>query len=237
MKILVIIPAYNEEGSILSVVDELKCAYSDADFIVVNDCSVDNTKSILEENSINRINLPCNLGVGGAVQTGYRYALANNYDVAVQLDGDGQHNPKYLSSIIDPVINGEADVCIGSRFIDKQGFQTSFMRRVGIKFLSFIIKMCTKVTITDATSGFRACNRKMINHYTTHYAQDYPEPEAIVSACLYGYRVMEQPVVMRERTSGVSSISALKSVYYMTKVSLAILIYRLMVSAKHRKEQ
>lgn len=235
MKILIIIPAYNEEGAILNVVNELLATYDELDYIIINDCSTDRTTKIIEENSLNRINLVCNLGVGGAVQTGYQYALANNYDIAVQFDGDGQHDPKYLSSIIDPIVKGDADVCIGSRFIEKEGFQTSFMRRVGIRFLSRIIKWVTKVNVTDVTSGFRACNKQMIEHYSKHYAQDYPEPEAIVSTSIYGFSVMEVPVVMRERLAGVSSISSFKSIYFMIKVSLAIIIYRMMVNSKHRK--
>ncbi|MCL1831168.1 MAG: glycosyltransferase family 2 protein [Oscillospiraceae bacterium] len=231
MRILVIIPAYNEEGSILSVIEELSNADVEVDYVVINDCSTDTTLEILEANSINRINLPCNLGIGGAIQTGYLYALNYDYDIAVQLDGDGQHDPKYLHSIIDPVAIGEADICIGSRFIQKDGFQTSFMRRLGIRLLSFIIKLCAGVKVTDATSGFRACNKAMIAHYAKHYAQDYPEPEAIVSAALYGYKYKEIPVVMRERTTGTSSISAFKSIYFMSKVSLAILIYRLMITS------
>jgi len=235
MRVLVIIPAYNEEGSILGVIEELKALYSDFDYIVINDCSTDSTANILEENNLNRIHLPNNLGIGGAVQTGYRYALENDYDIAVQLDGDGQHDPVYLAGIIEPIINDEADVCIGSRFIEREGFQTSFMRRLGIKVLSFIIKICTGVTVTDVTSGFRACNRNLIKHYTNHYAQDYPEPEAIVSASVYGYRVKEVAVLMRERVTGTSSIGAFKSIYFMIKVSLAIIIYRLMVVGKREK--
>lgn len=236
MRVVIIIPAYNEEDSILKVIEELQRNYPDYSYVVINDCSTDSTLDLLEANNINRISLPCNLGIGGAVQTGYRYALANDFDIAVQLDGDGQHDPKYLSSIIDPIASGEADVCIGSRFIEKEGFQTSFMRRIGIKFLSFIIRLVGKVKVTDATSGFRACNKDMILHYTKHYAQDYPEPEAIVSAALYGFRVKEVPVVMRERLAGVSSIGSLKSIYFMTKVSLAILIYRFMSGEKEKKE-
>ena len=229
MKVLVIIPAYNEEGSIASVVEELKDAEPGFDYVIVNDCSTDATLEVIERHGFNRLDLACNLGIGGGVQTGYRYALDMGYDIAVQLDGDGQHDPNCLRAVIEPVLSGEADVCIGSRFIEKAGFQTSFMRRVGIRFLSAVIRLSCGVKVTDATSGFRACNNAMIRHYAEHYAQDYPEPEAVVSAALYGFRVKDVPVVMRERTAGSSSISPLKSVYFMLKVSVAILLCRFLM--------
>jgi len=237
MKVLVIIPAYNEESSIAAVVAELAAAHPEFDYIVVNDCSTDATLQVLESGSMNRLNLVCNLGIGGGVQTGYRYALERGYDVAVQMDGDGQHDPAYLEAIVSPVVGGEADVCIGSRFIDKTGFQTSFMRRLGIRFLSLIIRLSCGVAVTDVTSGFRACNRRMILHYAQHYAQDYPEPEAIVSAALYGFKVADVPVAMRERTAGISSISPMKSVYFMLKVSVAILLYRFLMRKPKKEEQ
>ena len=236
MKTLVIIPAYNEERSIAAVVAELAEVRPDCDYVVVNDCSTDSTLNVLEENGLNRLNLVCNLGIGGGVQTGYRYALQRGYDIAVQLDGDGQHDPRYLDAVIGPVERGEADVCIGSRFIDKTGFQTSFMRRVGIRFLSLIIRLSCGVRVTDATSGFRACNRALIAHYADHYAQDYPEPEAIVSAALYGFTVADVPVAMRQRSAGVSSISPMKSVYFMLKVSVAILLYRFLMGDPKKEE-
>ena len=149
------------------------------------------------------------------------------YDIAVQMDGDGQHDPKYLRSLVEAVEKGEADMCIGSRFIENEGFQTSAMRRFGIRFLKNLIKLCCGVTVNDNTSGFRATNKELTRYYSSNYAQDYPEPEAIIAAVNRGYRVKEVPVVMRERTGGVSSINPLKSVYYMIKVSLAILLHGL----------
>lgn len=232
MKVLVIIPAFNEEESIESTVKELRETAPDFDYIVVNDCSDDETRNILKDKGINHLDLAVNLGIGGGVQTGYKYALRNGYDIAVQMDGDGQHDPAYLMEIVEPVISGEADLCIGSRFVDRKGFQSSFLRRFGIKFLSFIIRLVSGVKITDATSGFRACNKQLIEHYTKHYAQDYPEPEAIVSAALRGFKVKDKAVEMRDRQGGRSSINALKSVYYMLKVSIAILMYRFMIREK-----
>ena len=232
MKVLVIIPAFNEEESIENTVNELRETAPGYDYIVVNDCSDDETKNILRDKGINHLDLAVNLGIGGGVQTGYKYAFENGYDIAVQMDGDGQHAPAYLSEIIEPVISGEADLCIGSRFVEKKGYQSSFLRRFGIRFLSFIIRLVSGVRVTDATSGFRACNKELIRHYTKHYAQDYPEPEAIVSAALHGYKVKDKAVEMRDRQGGRSSISAFKSVYYMLKVSVAILLYRFMIREK-----
>ena len=225
---LVIIPAYNEENNILEVVNEVM-ANSDkgTDLLVVNDCSNDNTRVLLEENHVPHINLSVNLGIGGAVQAGYRYALANNYDIAIQIDGDGQHDSSFLSSIIGPIENNTAEICIGSRFIDKNGFQSSRARRTGIKVLSLIIYLCTRTKIYDVTSGFRAAGKRAIGLYANNYPQDYPEPEAIVMAVNRGYSIQEVPVLMRERKSGNSSITTFKSLYYMIKVSLAILIERM----------
>ncbi len=229
-----IIPAYNEQDSIERVVAELNSTVPEYDYIVINDCSTDNTAKILKQKNLNHISLPVNLGIGGAVQTGYNYAVQNGYDIAVQFDGDGQHDPKYLNSIVSVVQNNDADMCIGSRFIDKKGFQTSFMRRFGINFLKNLIFICSGTKVTDVTSGFRATNVKLSEFFCRHYAQDYPEPEAIISAAVNGFVVKDVPVQMRERTSGVSSISPIKSVYFMLKVSVAVVMYRFS-SAKKKK--
>lgn len=226
MRVLVIIPAYNEEKNIEKVVKNLESKYPEYDYIVINDCSVDSTKKILNDSNVNFLDLPVNLGIGGAVQTGYLYALKYNYDIAVQMDGDGQHNAEYISSIIAPIAEGEADSVIGSRFINNEGFQSSFLRRLGINFLSGLIKITSGVKVLDVTSGFRAVNKKCIEMFAHEYAQDYPEPEAIVSSAVKGIRIKEVPVVMNERLGGTSSISGFKSLYYMVKVSLAIIITR-----------
>lgn len=227
-KILIIIPAYNEEYSICGVIKRLKdseiFSLHEVDYIIVNDCSTDKTEEICRDNGYNHISLPLNLGIGGGVQTGYIYACENGYDIAVQMDGDGQHDPMSLSSLIYPIINGEADMVVGSRFLDEGGFKSTGLRRVGISWLSAVIRVCCGKRIKDVTSGYRATGKELTEYYSKNYARDYPEPEAIVSAVKNGYRVTEVPVVMHERVGGVSSIRSLKSVYYMIKVTLAILL-------------
>jgi Glycosyltransferases involved in cell wall biogenesis len=235
MRVLVIIPAYNETESIKGVVAELKAAQPDYDYVVVNDCSTDDTEAVLKENGFNYINLPVNLGIGGGVQTGYKYAVEHGYDIAIQMDGDGQHDPAYLGTLVEPVAAGELDMSVGSRFVDKKGFQTSFMRRVGINFLCGLIRLLCGVKMSDATSGFRACGRDVIQLFSENYAQDYPEPEAIIAAVTAGYRVGEVAVEMRERQGGTSSISPFKSVYYMIKVSISIVLNRFMTKKRKTK--
>ncbi|MDO4607951.1 MAG: glycosyltransferase family 2 protein [Clostridia bacterium] len=233
MKTLIIIPAFNEQDNIDKLLDELTQDYPQYDYVVINDCSTDNTANILKNRKANYINLPTNLGIGGGVQTGYLYAYQNGYDIAVQMDGDGQHLPEYLANIIEPIEKGQADAVVGSRFINNEGFQSSFMRRLGIVILSTIIKMLTGMKITDVTSGFRAVNRKGIELFASNYAQDYPEPEALVVSALHGIKTIEVPVVMQERLGGKSSINGFKSAYYMIKVSLALIFAR--ITTKRRK--
>ncbi|WZL73647.1 glycosyltransferase family 2 protein [Clostridiaceae bacterium 35-E11] len=227
MKKLVIIPAYNEEKSIVKVVNNIKKYAPDFDYVVINDGSLDSTLDVCYKNKINVVNLPVNLGIGGAMQTGYKYAYNYDYDIAVQIDGDGQHDPQYLNYIASFIESGQVDMVIGSRFIDKQGFQSSFMRRIGIRYFQMLLKFCTGFNITDATSGFRACNRDIIKYFSQNYPKDYPEPESIVMISRERLRIKEIPVVMKERATGVSSINAIKSIYYMIKVTLSILISRI----------
>ncbi len=230
MRCLIIIPAYNESRSIEKVINDIatKCPF--ADYIVVNDCSTDNTREILDGIDARYISAPVNLGIGGAVQAGYKYAQANGYDMAVQVDGDGQHDVAYVRQMMDILESGSADIVIGSRFIEGEGFRSSGLRRTGIRFLDGLIHMVSGAVITDATSGFRAVNRRFIELYAEDYPDDYPEPEAIVMAALTGGRVQEIPVVMREREFGISSINLRRSVYYMIKVTIAILVRRLSYS-------
>ena len=224
---LVIIPAYNEAASILGTVEDVRKEAPDFDIIVVNDCSVDNTCELCTENGIRVIDLPINLGIGGAVQTGYKYAYANHYDYAVQLDGDGQHDPVYLKRLFDEAVSQDADMVIGSRFIEKEGFQSTTARRFGIRFFTGLIRILTGTVITDPTSGFRMVNREVMGKFAADYPRDYPEPESVVSVLKENRKVIEVPVIMRERTGGVSSINIKRSVYYMVKVSLAIIMEKI----------
>ena len=227
MKKLIIIPAYNEEANIVKTVESIERDAVGFDYIVINVCSTDRTKEICEEHGFHYVDLPINLGIGGAVQTGYKYAWENGYDMAVQVDGDGQHDPEFLELMAEYLETHQVDMVIGSRFIEKQGFQSSGMRRVGIRFFSGLIRLMTGKTITDPTSGLRMAGRNVIELFSKDYPRDYPEPESVVAILRKGLKVAEVPVIMREREGGVSSISMKKSVYYMVKVTLAILIERI----------
>ena len=226
MKILIIIPAYNEYESIMGVIQDIEQHYPSADKLVINDSSTDKTKDILLQNNISFLDLPLNLGIGGGVQAGYLYAYEKDYDIAIQMDGDGQHCAQELEKIIEPIKGGDANVVIGSRFINSEGFQSSYMRRIGINFLSKLINLCTGITVKDVTSGFRAVDKKFIEILSREYAQDYPEPEAISVVSKHKGKLLEGPVIMRKRMTGKSSISFKNSIYYMVKVTLAILIQK-----------
>ena len=224
MKRLIIIPAFNEAENLPKVISSIEGLQQDFDYVVINDGSTDNTRDLCEKDNLTVVNLPINSGIGVAVQTGYKYALYNDYDIAIQIDGDGQHDVSYLKEIIEPLEKDEADVVIGSRFIERQGFQSSGTRRMGIKLLSFFICICTGVRVKDVTSGFRAVNKRFIQVFAEDYSKDYPEPEAIVTAKMYGGRIIDMPVVMKEREAGRSSITLWKSVYYMLRVTASIFI-------------
>ena len=223
MKRLIIVPAYNEEANIERTVEDILEKSKHFDYVVINDCSTDHTKKICEENHYNIINLPINLGIGGAVQTGYQYAVAHGYDMAVQVDGDGQHDPEFLERMADYLEKNQLDMVIGSRFIEKEGFQSSGLRRVGIRFFTRLIRILTGKTITDPTSGLRMIGKNVLEMFAKDYPKDYPEPESVVAVLMRGLKVEEIPVIMREREGGVSSISLKNSVYYMIKVPLAII--------------
>ncbi len=224
---LVMIAAFNESENIEKVVDELIEKYPEFDYVIINDGSRDNTVDIIRERKYNYIDLSQNLGIGGAIQTGYRYAKENGYDVAIQLDGDGQHDPEYLKELVAPILSGEADYVIGSRYIKKEGFQSSAIRRLGISFLSILIHILCFRKVYDVTSGFRAVNRFFIERFARFYPADYPEPEAIVDAVMCRGRIKEIPVIMHERNGGKSSINFRRSIYYMIKVSLDIIVCRI----------
>lgn len=223
-KALIIIPAFNESESIQKTIEDIESKDTGFDYVVINDCSTDNTLDILQSNGFNYVSLPVNLGIGGAVQTGYLYAYENGYDYAVQVDGDGQHDVAYLKGMLEALQKNDANMVIGSRFITNEGFQSTFMRRVGIVYFTWLIKLLTGATVTDPTSGFRLVNRDVIELFAKDYPKDYPEPESVVAILKKNMKVIEEPVIMKERQGGVSSIRLWKSAYYMIKVTLAILI-------------
>ena len=227
LKKLIIIPAYNESECIEKTIENIQKNAKDVDYIIINDCSTDNTREICERNGFHIINLPVNLGIGGAVQTGYIYGIRYGYDMAVQVDGDGQHDAAFLQKMADCLEETGADMVIGSRFIEKQGFQSTGARRIGIRFFTWLIRLMTGKTVTDPTSGLRMVNRKIMAEFAKDYPKDYPEPETAVTVLHCGMKIEEIPVVMKERAGGVSSISMKKSVYYMVKVSMAIIIERM----------
>lgn len=222
-KVLIIIPAYNEGENILKTVNDLVAVNKEVDYVVINDGSIDNTRDVCINNKINFIDLPANLGIGGAVQTGYLYAYRNNYDIAIQYDGDGQHDPGYIKDLVEDINKGN-DLSIGSRYISTLSeFRSTKMRQFGIKILSWLIKVVTGKKIYDPTSGYRACNRKIIKLFAYNYPIDYPEPDSVTKIIKMGYKVGEIPVKMNAREKGKSSIRLFDSIYYMIKVSICII--------------
>ncbi len=224
-KIIAIVPAYNEASSIQNVISQLVDCTIDMTILVINDGSKDNT-SVLARQSANAIviDLPTNGGIGTAVQTGFKYAFRNGYDIALQFDGDGQHNAYEIPRIIAPIINKEANVVIGSRFVNKSGFQSTFLRRIGIRIFQYTNSFIIGQKITDNTSGFRAYDKKSIALLANDYPSDYPEPESVILLGKNGYKIIEVPVIMNDRQGGISSIRGLRSAYYMFKVLLAIIM-------------
>ena len=224
LKKLIIIPAYNERHNLASVILDIQRYAPTFDYIVINDCSTDDTRSLCETEGYRTVHLVQNLGIGGAVQTGYFFAKKYNYDIAVQFDGDGQHDARYLTKMAEKMIEEQADVVIGSRFIEKEGFQSTRLRQAGIHFLSGLIACIHKRKIFEVTSGLRMVNRRVIDDCCVYYPSDYPEPETLASLIRHHYRIIEVPVTMRTRQEGRSSITPVRSLYYMLKVSLAILV-------------
>ena len=225
-KILIITPAFNETGSIQKLIKEIRSSIPQADLVIINDGSGDDTEEKALKAGAVVASLPFNLGIGGAVQTGYQIAAEEDYDVAVQIDGDGQHDPVYTKQLIQPILEGTLDLCIGSRFLDEtsEAYRSTWARRFGIRFFCRLLGLLTGLQLTDPTSGFRAAGRKLIRAFAAYYPVDFPEPEAVKIAKRQGARIGEIPVRMRERQGGQSSIRYLATLYYMAKVTLAILI-------------
>lgn len=222
-KILIVIPAFNEQNNILKVIRDVREHVRDCDIIVINDCSLDGTSSVAKKaEGVKVVDLPYNLGIGGAVQTGFKYAAAHGYEYAVQIDGDGQHMSKEVDTLYNTMIRTGSDVVIGSRFLDVQSFRTSWSRRLGIKVFYYLFRMLIRTKVTDGTSGFRMYNRKSIQLLSKHYSDDYPEPDAIIMLKKHGLRISEVGVEMKQREHGSSSITMIKSPYYMAKVIVSI---------------
>jgi len=224
MKKVAIVPAYNEQEAIGGVVDELKAFAPELDVLVVDDASHDLTAQTARRHGARVVTLPFNLGIGGAVQTGFRYAFENGFALAVRVDGDGQHDPGQLGALLAPVIADEADIVVGSRFVTDGGYRSSRSRRIGISILAMTLSAIVRRRVTDPTSGFQALNRRAIALFAADYPHDYPEVEAALMVHKHQLRMAEVPVQMRERAAGRSSIGALSSVYYMVKVLLALFV-------------
>lgn len=223
IKSLIVIPAYNEQNNILKVIRDVREHLPEFDILVINDCSRDGTSTTAKKaEGVKVVDLPVNLGIGGAVQTGFKYAYNEGYDFMVQIDGDGQHMAKEVDKLYSTMIQSGSDMVIGSRFLDVRSFQTSWSRRMGIKVFYYLFKMLIQTKVTDSTSGFRMYNRKSIALLSKYYPDDYPEPDAIILLKKNGLRIGEVGVEMREREHGESSITPLKSGYYMAKVILSI---------------
>jgi hypothetical protein len=226
LRVLAIIPAFNEERSLPAVVEGLRRAAPGVDVCVVDDGSTDATAEVARSQGVTLLRLPLNLGIGGAVQAGYRWARDHGYDVAVQVDGDGQHDTRFLPALVEAVANG-AGVAVGSRFSGPRvagAFRSTWSRRIGIRYLAFALRLRCGARVTDPTSGFRAAGRAAIELFARSYPSDYPEPESIAVAARAGIPVVEIPVRMEERRHGASSIGVGRSLYYLVKVSLALVL-------------
>ncbi len=224
MAILIIIPAYNEELSLPGVIRDIKSHAAYAEVLVVNDGSRDGTERVASSFGVKVVNLPFNLGIGGAMQAGYLYAAKHGYDIAVQFDGDGQHQAGEIEKLLRPLASDGCDIVVGSRFLIPGGYRAPLTRKAGMWIFSLLVSRILGMSITDTTSGFRAVNRRVIEYFARQYPEDYPEVEALVLVHRKGFRIHEIPVMMRERTGGRSSITPLRSVYYMVKVILAVLV-------------
>lgn len=235
--ILLIFPCYNEEENIAALLSSAQKLKIDGYRIVclpVNDSSKDNTITEIRQSAPLYLNLRNNLGIGGAVQAGLKYAKRHHFDYAIQVDGDGQHPVDQIGKLVAEVERSFSDICIGSRYIEQKGFQSTLSRRMGISIINVMIKLVTGKTIHDSTSGFRMFNKKAIDLFSEYYPDKYPEPESIVYGLMHGLKICETPVVMKERQGGRSSIGGLGSLYYMVKVGLALLFLKLNTIFKNK---
>ncbi len=223
-RILIIIPAYNEQENIAGVIEDIRTHFPAGDILVVDDGSSDRTASIARGCGANVASLPFNLGIGGAMQTGFQYAERMGYDMALQFDGDGQHLAEEIGSLLEPVAEGRVDIVVGSRFLEANSYRAPFFRRLGILIFSRVLSRILGMRVTDTTSGFRAANDKVIRFFSRSYPEDYPEVESLVLLHRGGLRIAEAPIRMRERRGGRSSITPVRSAYYMVKVLLAVFI-------------
>lgn len=224
LRTLAIVPAYNEQDSIATVLEEIRAAEPDLHVVVVNDASRDRTAAIAARSGATVLNLPFNVGIGGAMQTGYQYALEHGFELAIQVDGDGQHDPREIRRVLEPILEGRADLVVGTRFVEGGGYRGTRVRRVGIRIFAAVVSLLVGQRVSDTTSGFRAVNRKALRLFAAQYPHDYPEVESIVLLSRHGLRMLEVPVQMRVRETGDSSITAVRAAYYMIKVLLALFI-------------
>jgi glycosyltransferase involved in cell wall biosynthesis len=224
LRSLAIVPAHNEEASLGALLAEIRAAEPELEIVVINDASTDSTAQIAAAAGVAVVNLPFNVGIGGTVQTGYQYALERGFELAIQVDGDGQHDPREIGQVLEPILDGRADLAVGTRFVKGGGYRGTRLRRVGIRIFATIVSLMVRQRISDTTSGFRAVNRKALRLFAAEYPHDYPEVESLVLLSRHGLRMVEVPVRMRVRETGNSSITALRAAYYMIKVLLALFI-------------
>jgi hypothetical protein len=223
MRVLAVVPAFNEAASVGGVVRELR-GRGDLDVVVINDGSTDGTAEAAQAAGARVVDLPYNLGIGGAVQSGFLFARDHGYDVAVQVDGDGQHQPGEIDRLLAPIRAREADLVLGSRYVEKTDYHAPAARRTGMVLFSAVVSLLTRQRLRDTTSGFRASSRPVIEYFAEHYPRDYPEVESLVLLRRAGFRVREVACSFREREGGESSITAARSVYYVVKVLLALFV-------------
>jgi glycosyltransferase involved in cell wall biosynthesis len=224
LRSLVIVPAYNEEGSLREVIEEIRAADADLSIVVINDCSTDETPRHARAAGVAVVNLPFNIGIGGAMKTGYQYARDNGFEVAVQIDADGQHDAAHVARLITPISLDAADMVIGTRFAGEREYHATPGRRAGMILFSWATRLITRKRLTDPTSGFRAVNRRGIELFAAEYPPDFPEVESNVLAARNGLRILEVPVTMRQRAAGRSTVTTLRGTYFVIRILLALFV-------------